>query len=173
MEAADRLSDEVRIVAHREVVSVRDDDLPCVWKKRLPARLESERIVALAEDGEERQRRQRPGERARDLVVERDLATRVAQVVVERRTPARDAGAVRLPIGAAEVATDAEPGGREARECVRRDVEGANGPLPMSASMPRKSGPDGRQPKVLTATSACTRSGARAAAAMAGGPAVS
>lgn len=53
-----RRSHQLGVVAHREVIATPDRELLCSWKQRLPLGLETQRVVALTEDGQQRPIRQ-------------------------------------------------------------------------------------------------------------------
>src|SRR5579864_4094464 len=83
MPGTNGVRDELRVVAHGEVISPGNDDLNRRGEKRLPLRLKLQRVVVLAENREQGKRTKRAGEGAFNLVIEFVAFAGAAQVVVE------------------------------------------------------------------------------------------
>src|ERR1051326_3746209 len=115
MPLADHARRELRGIAHGEMIAARDHFLPRIREQLLPAPLKPERIVALAEDREQRKIRQRPGESARNGRVDEAGAARIAHIVV-KLSPAASVhpGEEDIAAGLIQAAADAERTARDA-----------------------------------------------------------
>src|SRR5579864_1385190 len=83
MPRTNTVCDQVRVVTHGIVITFRDDQLASVGKQLFPARLETERIIALAKNSDERKSSKWAGERIRQLPVQRVAIQGVFDVVVK------------------------------------------------------------------------------------------
>src|SRR5262249_22640283 len=104
------------------MIAFRDDDLLCHREERFPPRLESKRIVALAEDRQQRKLAERAGECPVQFPVDRAVAG-VAQVFVKGAHAPRDADPVGLAASRVEVPSDSKRGGRDARKDTGREID--------------------------------------------------
>src|SRR5437660_4430006 len=122
MPSPNLMGDAVRVVAHGEVIAFRDNVLLHGGEQLLPVRLESQRIVALSKNREERQPSKRTGKRTRQLLVQRGAAARLAQIVMKRADTVGDSRLIRLTTACVEMTADAKRRGCDARKEIRRDV---------------------------------------------------
>src|SRR5262249_47325049 len=102
-------------------------DLARVWEKRPPSRLEVQRIVSLAEEGEQGQASQRSLESGLELQVEGFVATRIAEVIVKGADTMGDLGAVSVSRRPVQVPPDAKRRRGDARQESSRGVQPAKG----------------------------------------------
>jgi len=147
-----------RIVVHREVVARRDRDLPCGREQLPPSTLEVQRVVALAEDGQQRPVMQPRLQGRLDRFQQLTGASSVAHEVVEGMSASSVPGRSQERASPDSEARRGDQGMRLVAVFRRRTAS-----PPMSPITPWSRRWVGRQPKDCTTTSAWTNSGRRAA----------
>src|SRR5258708_5308033 len=120
MQFTNRRRHEVRIVTHRKVIPLGHHHLAGIGEQLPPTWLKSKRIVAFAENREQRELTKGPGKRLVEFLIDLDGFASVAQIAMESANSLTAyAGVKRLTAGCVKMKANAKCARRHSHEAPR------------------------------------------------------